>query len=391
MGGIVWIASFPKSGNTWVRAFLHNLLQPESGGHDIMREGMNANSKAVQESRKDAAAARKKAVEAEEKVIAARTDLDRTKAELVTQPTQPVVRLQEMAPGLWVSGDFIYLRPSAAHVAFGDYNPAFALNLDGGRMIDVKTGYDPGFRIGGGWNFGVFDMAVAYQYLRSSTTTSATTRDPPPFGSDLFIPVGYYAYGRSGEIKWSVDYDVFDFETGMKLALGPDIMMRPFAGVRYARIDQNLDGFITEPNGDIASVTAKNDVWGIGPRVGVDVKWIIGGGFDLWGRLGGSFLVGTRDRANRTTFSDGSRPAEMDQGGSRANLLYGVDASIGLGYTWQFSQTMSLAVKVGYQIEHWLNTQRFLNGSVFAQGNANTGATVPVTFDGFFVRGVLRF
>ena len=26
MGGIIWIASYPKSGNTWMRAFLHNLL-----------------------------------------------------------------------------------------------------------------------------------------------------------------------------------------------------------------------------------------------------------------------------------------------------------------------------------------------------------------------------
>jgi len=27
MGGIVWLASYPKSGNTWLRAFLHNLLR----------------------------------------------------------------------------------------------------------------------------------------------------------------------------------------------------------------------------------------------------------------------------------------------------------------------------------------------------------------------------
>ena len=26
MGGIIWLASYPKSGNTWVRTFLHNLL-----------------------------------------------------------------------------------------------------------------------------------------------------------------------------------------------------------------------------------------------------------------------------------------------------------------------------------------------------------------------------
>ena len=26
MGAIIWLASYPKSGNTWMRAFLHNLL-----------------------------------------------------------------------------------------------------------------------------------------------------------------------------------------------------------------------------------------------------------------------------------------------------------------------------------------------------------------------------
>ena len=27
MGGIIWLASYPKSGNTWLRAYLHNLLR----------------------------------------------------------------------------------------------------------------------------------------------------------------------------------------------------------------------------------------------------------------------------------------------------------------------------------------------------------------------------
>ncbi len=35
MGAIIWIASFPKSGNTWVRNFLHNLLRPQAETHDI--------------------------------------------------------------------------------------------------------------------------------------------------------------------------------------------------------------------------------------------------------------------------------------------------------------------------------------------------------------------
>ena len=32
--GIVWIASYPKSGNTWARAFLHNLVRVQKGEDD---------------------------------------------------------------------------------------------------------------------------------------------------------------------------------------------------------------------------------------------------------------------------------------------------------------------------------------------------------------------
>lgn len=41
MGGIVWLASYPKSGNTWTRAFLHNFIAqedaPKEGAYDINR------------------------------------------------------------------------------------------------------------------------------------------------------------------------------------------------------------------------------------------------------------------------------------------------------------------------------------------------------------------
>ena len=35
MGGLVWLASYPKSGNTWLRAFLHNLLLDPDEPNDI--------------------------------------------------------------------------------------------------------------------------------------------------------------------------------------------------------------------------------------------------------------------------------------------------------------------------------------------------------------------
>ncbi len=37
MGQLVWIASYPKSGNTWMRAFLHNYIRQPDAPHDITR------------------------------------------------------------------------------------------------------------------------------------------------------------------------------------------------------------------------------------------------------------------------------------------------------------------------------------------------------------------
>lgn len=35
MGKILWLASYPKSGNTWMRAFLHNLIHDKGGPFDV--------------------------------------------------------------------------------------------------------------------------------------------------------------------------------------------------------------------------------------------------------------------------------------------------------------------------------------------------------------------
>jgi hypothetical protein len=37
MGGIIWLASYPKSGNTWLRAFLHNFWREPDRAYDINR------------------------------------------------------------------------------------------------------------------------------------------------------------------------------------------------------------------------------------------------------------------------------------------------------------------------------------------------------------------
>lgn len=37
MAGLIWLASYPKSGNTWLRAFIHNVMRNPSQPYDINR------------------------------------------------------------------------------------------------------------------------------------------------------------------------------------------------------------------------------------------------------------------------------------------------------------------------------------------------------------------
>lgn len=39
MGRLIWLASYPKSGNTWMRAFVHNLLRTGQDAYDINHLG----------------------------------------------------------------------------------------------------------------------------------------------------------------------------------------------------------------------------------------------------------------------------------------------------------------------------------------------------------------
>jgi len=41
-GGMIWLASYPKSGNTWLRLLLANLLAPDDGPVDINRMGLDS-------------------------------------------------------------------------------------------------------------------------------------------------------------------------------------------------------------------------------------------------------------------------------------------------------------------------------------------------------------
>ncbi len=156
MGGIVWIASYPKSGNTWTRSFLHNLLRPQDETHDINdMQDLTAYEIGVRWfapllakplelcTEEEVAAVRPRAQEA----LAAEAPglvFVKTHNALAVEFGHPVINTKVTAGAVYIVRDPRDVAPSFAHHLSTDLNTAIArMNADNLTVPNTKeTAYE---------------------------------------------------------------------------------------------------------------------------------------------------------------------------------------------------------------------------------------------------------
>ncbi len=257
-----------------LRNELRETKQELRAARQMIRRDLDANKAAVEKARK--------AVDDSAKVMATRTDLERTKAELGTQPTRSVATIP--SPGGWFAfGGPIFLRPSHELLDYVTVNPvpnpsdseqAF------GPLRSVSPGFATGGRVGFGWaepGTG-WDAKATFTFLSHSKSDSVS--EPP--GGKLSITRMPDELNEDDADVASARYQfntfVLDVEAGQKLQLGDRTSLRLFAGLRYANVNQKMD--ISYVGEDCAGgifpdcrVEEHNKFWGIGPRVGANIQW----------------------------------------------------------------------------------------------------------------------
>jgi hypothetical protein len=198
-------------------------------------------------------------------------------------------------------------------------------------------------------------------------------------------------FTAAGVLSYRLAYDVADAEAGLNFMVGSHLRMRGSAGIRYVRIDQRLSGSITTAGGvnnSIDTAEARQDFWGVGPRLGLAGMVDLGSGFGIDGQFGGTLAVGAassrssrqffiQQGANVQAFSFGA------DGGSSAKLVPGVDAAVALTFTQPLGGTMVFKAAAGYQFVHWFNLRGFANGE------SSTGS--GFSLDGFFFRAGMKW
>lgn len=303
--------------------------------------------------------------------------------------------------GLKVDIDVLYLRPTNSDLHYATkINPAF---IQTSPDDVVQNGW-----VGPSYQWGLYaqlgylfpctanDLTLGYTYLPNHESIDSITADPAasfisvlPFNIIYPITVFSFAEGKAG-----FNLNVVDLEGGQRFTIDT-YDMRMFAGLRYANLDQTLQTLMNtvEFGGAITgNQEFESQFRGLGPRIGVDARYCLSGGFGIDANVSSALLVGQVDAsymANLFAEENLGIISHFQAKNDAVNRLVPVlEAKLGIDYTYIMDSCCrsSLMFEFGYQLTNYFNAidhARVVDpaGTSFAYQNTTTDLGV----DGFYL------
>lgn len=250
-------------------------------------------------------------------------------------------------------------------------------SLDFGQASGVRAGI--GYLFPSGW-----DLTGNYTYFHNSASAFAEE----PAGGNLWATRSHPNVNQEAETAaatGSFKYDVFDLEAGYGYRFNESVAIRPFGGLRWANIDQNLNVRYDGRDFDDGVVDNNLTMNGFGFRLGMDGYWHLGHGWSLFGRGAGSVMYGKfQSRLLETNFSGADTIVNVKDNYNQAVPVL----ETAMGAAWQYEE---FQFAVGYELNNWFNLG---NRSMFPD-NAHEGAYAPasnsVLLNGYFFRCTVVF
>ncbi|MBS0627979.1 MAG: hypothetical protein JSS09_07195 [Verrucomicrobia bacterium] len=212
--------------------------------------------------------------------------------------------------------------------------------------------YKPGFKVGLGLGFNEWNSHAEYTWVRQTTSTSKKAIDPSSSEGDgvwllnnwfqQITSVGQTISATNVSSKWHLAIDLADLTMSRPFYEGRYLSVDPFFGIRGAWIRQKLNLAIHVPTSivsdvDMSQVHSYNSShsWGVGPRTGFDMSWLLGKGFKVEAEAAFSLLFTqyTKIKHAEQVASEAASPDIL-----RAKLSYvncvRPELDLGLGIGW---------------------------------------------------------
>jgi len=187
---------------------------------------------------------------------------------------------------------------------------------DIGSLVRLDSKWNPGFRIGAGWNsdFDRWDVFVNWTWFKNHSHESETINGFYPPSYVGFLPISIMNQMnpfQNVSSSWRLAYNAVDLELGRAYYITKSLSFRPHWGLRNSWINQksrtHFYGAMSTYSTNIIDYVAhaKNNFGGIGPRLGIHSQWhIANSSWSILGKASASLLFGETRSHFRNSYLD---------------------------------------------------------------------------------------
>lgn len=180
-----------------------------------------------------------------------------------------------------------------------------------GDVQSVNWAWEPGFKLGLGWNFchSCWDMNIQYTWLYTNVGNAKRSSSFQPTYNLLpdSITPDQITYTQA-HAHYDLHFQVGDLELGRNYYVSRYLKLRPFIGMKgtWQKQDYNVfyDASSTTPFNPLVSFKARfnSSVWGLGMRGGLNTSWHFSKNVGIYGNLAFAGLWLHYDLDRKDTF-----------------------------------------------------------------------------------------
>lgn len=267
-------------------------------------------------------------------------------------------------PQFSVFADFFYWHASEETSSSWAYIP----ELPNITAPNVYFGWSPGVRTG--LKYELNDLVETQIYWTYFTTRSQESFTASP--NQTVLPEFFNGFTTltpftSGKVNWQLTMNMIDLEVGHRFSPLNSLTVRPFIGVKGGSINQgvnstwNFQGELLEilPIAYSAAEKLKNNFSGVGPSFGIDSKWKLYKNFSIRGDFSSAWLWGKwniQDIYSGPSLSGLQLATTIST--NTSNSLGSLMLRYFTGIDWTYEAKASVTLKVGYEMQYWMNQLR---------------------------------
>jgi len=293
--------------------------------------------------------------------------------------------------------DFLYVQPSSNNLKYATFVSGTQPYSQSWHYLQLNPSYHPAFDVGLHYvlHHSLYSIDVDWTHLNSndssskqaSTNTNLTTVEfvAPPF--EMSPPVFGIKHVDSN-VNFSFDNILLNIDK--KVDFTSHIHTRFFGGLDILHMNETIKTTFSDyagsppippysyplPPDPLFSFELENEskFLGIGPDIGLDVRYVADSGFGVFGEFVGSLTAGAIQAVDNFT-STSTRLVTAQIGTSHqqittpnmAQVVFGVDSKLGVFYNYKGHSIPDLTIQLGYRMANYFNAISMINPQTLVQ------------------------